>query len=397
MIIILGGLLAAFVILVSKLPTSVSFGDAVSVAGKMGKLNIVDFDFDLSNKYNMWSALLGGTFLFLSYFGTDQSQVSRYLSGKTLKESRLGLLFNGIFKVPMQFMILFIGIMVFMFYQFTQPPIHFNPQNISYLQSAPEYNDSLQTIQLRYDQLFEDKKEAIDDLIVAMDGQEQGQIDQAQSNILAFNQSERDIRSEVDELLVNYSKKYDVPKIEEEDTDYVFISFVTNHLPKGLIGLLLAVIFAAAMSSVASELNALASCTTVDFYRRRLGDSKSDNHYLNATKFFTLLWGAAALTFANFASLFDNLIEFVNIIGSLFYGTILGIFLVAFFLKNVRSNPVFFAAVIAEILVLIIFGLDYYGIIKIAYLWLNLIGCMIVVLLSLMFESMSGKEQVQPV
>ena len=391
MIIILGGLIAAFIFLIMKLPEDISFGDAVGVAGKMGKLNVVDFEFDLKNKYNMWSALLGGTFLFLSYFGTDQSQVQRYLSGKTLTESRLGLLFNGIFKVPMQFMILFVGIMVFMFYQFQKPPIHFNPSNVEILKEDTQSSQQLAQLQTQFDEVFEQKQVAIRSLVTALNSENETAIQQSQVNLNTLNEQDVNIRKEVDVLLKKYGNNAGM-KIDTEDNDYVFITFVTQQLPKGLIGLLLAVIFSAAMSSVASELNALASCTTVDFYKRTLGDKRSDQHYLNSAKFFTLLWGGIALSFAAFATLFENLIEFVNIVGSLFYGTILGIFVVAFFYKKVKSNAVFIGALIGEATVLIIFALDYYEVIELAYLWLNLIGCLVVIFVSWLIQQFSGND-----
>lgn len=393
MIIIMGGLFVAFWVIVNKLPPEVSFGDAVSVAGKMGKLNVVDFKFDLENKYNMWSALFGGTFLFLSYFGTDQSQVQRYLSGKTLTESRLGLIFNGIFKVPMQFFVLFVGIMVFMFFQFTKPPVHFNPANVEILNSKPEYRDSLALVQQNFDKVFELKKDKITTMIAAIDSDNEVQIASVKKELNVLDRRDRIIRKDVEGLLKSYEVNYPgLTSIETRDTDYVFISFVTTYLPSGLVGLLLAVIFAAAMSSVASELNALASCTTVDFYRRYFGDKFDDQHYLRAAKSFTLMWGMAALAFAAGASLFENLIEFVNIIGSLFYGTILGVFTVGFFIKNVKGNAIFWAAIIGEICVVSIFLLDYHEIIRIAYLWLNLIGCCITILVSLVLQALQQED-----
>ena len=383
MIIIMSGLVVAFIVLISKFPVDVSVSDALNVAGKMGKLEIVDLEFSPSNRYNIWTALFGGTFLFLSYFGTDQSQVSRYLSGKSLTESRLGLLFNGIFKVPMQFGILFVGLMVFMFYQFTKPPIHFNPSNMSYLNSKVEYKDSLDTYQRAFDEVFDLKQVEIKSMMSAIDANDEAVISASQERLLALNQKDKQLRSGVDSLLISFGEKYasEVPKIDKDDSDFVFITFVMQHLPTGLIGLLLAVIFSAAMSSTASELNSLASCTTVDFYKRRFGDKKDDKHYLNATKLFTLCWGLAALLFASFASLYENLIEFVNIVGSLFYGTILGIFILAFFFRKVGAKAAFIAAVVGEILVITIFTLDHYGHIEIAYLWLNLIGCIIVLVI----------------
>ena len=392
MIIILGGLVAAYIVLISKFPTDISVGDAMRVAGKMGKLEIVDLKFDPHDRYNIWTALFGGTFLFLSYFGTDQSQVSRYLSGKSLTESRLGLLFNGIFKVPMQFMILFVGLMVFMFYQFEKPPIHFNPSNVERITSSSTYQDVYDDYQSDYDQVYIEKQAVIRSMLTAMDAEDEPQVAQLQNQLVALDSQDKAIRSQVDDLLSRIEDEdMSMTKIDTDDSDYVFITFVMQHLPFGLVGLLLAVIFSAAMSSTASELNALASCTTVDFYRRTRGDSKSDHHYLNATKLFTLLWGGAALLFAGFASLFENLIEFVNIIGSLFYGTILGIFIVAFFFKRIKSTPTLIAAVIGEILVVTTFFLDRYGYVDIAYLWLNLIGCVVVVLVALTFSAFQKK------
>ncbi len=401
MIIIMGGLFTAFIILIMRLPTDVSFGDAVGVAGKMGKLNIVDFEFDLKNKYNMWSALFGGTFLFLSYFGTDQSQVARYLSGKTLTESRLGLLFNGIFKVPMQFFVLFVGIMVFMFYQFTKPPIHFNPSNLAKIEQDATSSAELKTLQLQFDDVFTKKQTEIKTMVSALQSDDEATISQSQVALKSLNTQDAEIRKNVDALLKNYSVRTG-EKIDVEDNDYVFISFVTQHLPKGLVGLLLAVIFSAAMSSIASELNALASCTTVDFYKRSWNKNQSDQHYLKSAKAFTLIWGGIALCFAAFASLFENLIEFVNIVGSLFYGTILGIFVVAFFFKKVKSKAVFVGAIVGELVVLTTFALDYYEVIELAYLWLNMIGCLVVVFVSVLLQPLFGddpprKEESNPI
>ena len=394
MIIIMGGLFAAFFILIMRLPTDVSFGDAVGVAGKMGKLNIVDFEFDLKNKYNMWSALFGGTFLFLSYFGTDQSQVARYLSGKTLTESRLGLLFNGIFKVPMQFFVLFVGIMVFMFYQFTKPPIHFNPSNLAKIEQDASSREDLQTLQLQFDDIFAKKQTEIRTMVAALESDNDAIINQSQVALKSLNDQDAEIRENVDALLQNYSDRTG-EKMDTEDNDYVFISFITQHLPRGLVGLLLAVIFSAAMSSIASELNALASCTTVDFYKRSWNKNQSDQHYLKSAKVFTLIWGGIALSFATFASLFENLIEFVNIVGSLFYGTILGIFVIAFSFKKVKSKAVFVGAVIGELVVLTTFYLDYSGVIELAYLWLNMIGCMVVVIVSVLLQPIFGDDPVR--
>lgn len=374
MIIILSGMFLAAIFLVLQLPTDVSFGDAIKVAGKMDKLEVVNFEFDLSNRYTFWTGMLGGVFLFVSYFGTDQSQVQRYLSGKSLSESRLGLLFNGIIKVPMQFLVLFVGVLVFVFFQFTKAPIHFNQSNLDKIEGSVE----LEQLEGQYADIFEQKQLAIRGLI---DAKDESSIAEQQVVLNALMDQEQEVREEVKTLILSQD-----PESETKDSDYVFITFVTNYLPKGLIGLLLAVIFSAAMSSTSSELNALATTTVVDVYRRLFVRNREDQHYLNASKIFTVFWGILALIFAASASLFDNLIEAVNIIGSVFYGTILGIFLVAFFMKRVGGNAVFLAALIAEALVITIFTLERFGYIEIAYLWLNLIGCALVMLFAIIFS-----------
>lgn len=376
MVVILSGMFIAAIILVGQFPENVSFTDAVGVAGKMGKLNVVDFTFDLNNRYTFWSGMLGGTFLFLSYFGTDQSQVQRYLSGKSLTESRLGLLFNGIFKVPMQFLVLFVGVLVFIFFQFQRPPVHFNNANLDKLQGT-EYEDDFRELDQQYTAVFDERQDEIETMISALRQKDEPTIAQSQQRIAQLESQDDAIREEVKDLILQAD-----PAAKTKDTDYVFITFVTNYLPIGLVGLLLAVIFSAAMSSTASELNALATTTVIDLYRRSFKKEASDSHYLNASRWFTILWGAIALVFALTADLFENLIQAVNIIGSLFYGAILGIFLVAFFLKRVGSRAVFIAAVISELIVLIIFYLNSQGIINLAYLWLNLIGCSLVMVIA---------------
>lgn len=382
MIVILSGMFIAAVILVFQFPEEVRFGDAVGVAGKMGKLNVVDFEFDLSNRYNFWSGMLGGVFLFLSYFGTDQSQVSRYLGGKSLTESRLGLLFNGILKVPMQFLILFVGILVFMFFQFQQPPIHFNNANLDKL-GGTVYEKELEGLQSQYNTLFLQRQQEVTYMMGAIRQEDEAAIEEARGRLSELMALDKGLREEVKGLILQAD-----PKAKTKDTDYVFITFVTKYLPIGLVGLLLAVIFSAAMSSTSSELNALASTTVVDIYRRSLVKGKSDRHYLRASKAFTIFWGVVALIFAATADLFENLIQAVNIIGSLFYGAILGVFLVAFFMKPVGARAVFIGALAAEALVLFIFWLsgqdtwfligDTWYLFKVAYLWLNLIGCALV-------------------
>jgi Na+/proline symporter len=380
MIIILTGMFVAAIILVFKLPPDVSFGDAVGVAGSMGKLNVVDFEFDLSNRYNFWSGMLGGTFLFLSYFGTDQSQVQRYLSGKSLTESRLGLLFNGIIKVPMQFLVLFVGILVFVFFQFTQPPVHYNQANLEKLKGT-QYEAQLLQYEQEFDALYTEKQTKILDLVAANRANDESSIEAAKVDVQRLTEAEKDLRKDVKTLIQQQDADADI-----EDNDYVFITFVTNHLPIGLIGLLLAVIFSAAMSSTASELNALATTSIIDLYKRHNPTEMPDQHYFRASKLMTIGWGLVALAFAAFASLFDNLIEAVNIVGSLFYGTILGIFMVAFFFKKVKARAVFISAVITELIVITVFTLDKLGHVNIAYLWLNLIGCALVISLSWTFQ-----------
>ncbi len=385
MVVILTGMFVAFLILVNKLPPNITLSDAVDIAGNMGKLNVVDFEFDLSNRYNIWSALLGGTFLFLSYFGTDQSQVQRYLSGKSLTQSRLGLLFNGIFKVPMQFAILFIGIMVFVFYQFNDAPLHFNKANVEVVEQSPfaaEYNDLEKELNLN----AEFKRDAIATVI---DNKRSGKDNkEAVARMNSALAKEKALRGDAKELIKTVSEKGTI-KLEAEDSDYVFITFVTDHLPIGLIGLLLAVIFSAAMSSTASELNALATTSLIDIYKRSYVKDQTDQHYLKMSKWFTFGWGIIALLFATFASLFDNLIEAVNIIGSLFYGTILGVFMIAFFLKKIRGRGTFYGAILGEAGVLLLFYLNMTGVIELAYLWLNLIGCVMVIFFALLIQTIT--------
>lgn len=387
MIVILSGMFIAAVIIVLKLPADVSFGKAVAVAGKMGKLNVVDLEFDLQNRYNIWSGLLGGVFLFLSYFGTDQSQVQRYLSGKSLAQSRLGLLFNGIIKVPMQFLVLFTGILVFVFFQFTQPPVHYNEANLLKVVRS-EQRPQLEVLQKEFEQVFIQKKAAIRQLIAAIDQEDETLINTHKARVQALVAREKAIRSQVDELVQRVDPHADV-----EDNDYIFITFVTQYLPIGLVGLLLAVIFSAAMSSISSELNALATTTVIDFYRRLLRKHESDRHYFNASKLFTVVWGLVAVSFAAFASLFENLIEAVNIVGSLFYGVILGVFLTAFFLKRITATPAFIGALLAEVCVVTVFLLDHHGYIRLGYLWLNMIGCVLTMLFSTLLQPLWQKEQ----
>lgn len=380
MIVILGGMIAAAIILVNSFPENIGFSEALAVAGKTNKLEVINFDFDLNNKYTIWTGMLGGVFLFLSYFGTDQSQVQRYLSGKSLTQSRLGLLFNGIFKVPMQFFVLFTGVLVFVFFQFEKPPLHFNNANVEIVQNS-EYANEYKVIESEYNSVFEQKEAAVYSLVDALKTEDETAISNAQLGVNNLLKAEKALQQQAEEVILKADNK-----LETRDTDYIFITFIMNYLPIGMVGLLIAVIFSAAMSSTASELNALATTSVIDIYRRSLNTEATDSHYLYASKFLTVIWGLIALTFATFASLFDNLIEAVNIVGSIFYGTILGIFVVAFFLKKIKGNAVFYAAIVTEIIVIAIFVADRYEVIHLAYLWLNFIGCLLVMFFAWLFS-----------
>ncbi len=384
MAVMMGGMILAGIFVVYLLP--IQFTEALHVAGKMGRLNVVNFNFDLGDRYNFWSGMTGALFLFLSYFGTDQSQVQRYLNGKSLKESRMGLVMNGFLKVPMQFVILFIGVMVFVFYQFYQPPVNFNKVQTENLEES-YLNGEFEHLKEEYSNVFEEKNQVIQSMLKAIDNGEETEVTQFQNEIQQKSEEQEKIRDSVKSLI-----KQNNPLAETRDTDYVFMRFVMDYLPKGLVGLLFAVIFSAAMSSTASELNALGSTTTMDIYKRSLSKGRSPNHYLISSKLFTALWGCFAILFATYATLFENLIQAVNLLGSLFYGTILGIFLVGFYLKKVKGNAVFIAALITEVIVLAIHwknGNDLWGFqIDIGYLWYNVIGCLLVMILSLMIQKL---------
>lgn len=378
MTVMMGGMILAGILVIYMLP--VKFTDALHVAGKMDKLNIVNFEFNLSDRYNFWSGMTGALFLFLSYFGTDQSQVQRYLTGRSLKESRMGLMMNGFLKVPMQFIILFIGVMVFVFYQFYQPPVFFNQVQVDRLQQSDYWLD-YQDLEQRYQATFEQKNSQIFEMLDAVKQEDISQTDLLKNQITESSKEQEVIRAQVKELILKND-----PLGETNDTDYVFMRFVMDYLPKGIIGLLFAVIFSAAMSSTASELNALASTTTVDIYKRSINKHRASGHYVRSSKWFTVLWGGFAIGFATYATLFENLIQAVNLLGSLFYGTILGIFLVAFFMKWVRGHAVFLAALITEAIILLIHfnnGGELLGIpINLGYLWYNAIGSILMLVIA---------------
>lgn len=371
----------AGVVVVYMLPPNVSFGDAVQVAGKMGKLNLIDFSFDWNDRYNVWSGVTGGLFLFMAYFGTDQSQVARYLSGTSITQSRLGLLFNGLLKIPMQFIILFIGVMVFVFYQFVQPPVFFNKVEKEKLYESP-YADQLIKLEIAHNANFQEKTRQVQAMVQGIHADDEQAISRATENLTGIEEDRRAIRGEVKDLL----KKAN-PRVETKDTDYVFITFIMQYMPVGMIGLLLAVIFCASMSSTSSELNALASTSLIDMYKRSVKPNASDAHYLTMSKWFTVLWGLLAIIFATLASQLDNLIQAVNILGSIFYGTILGIFVVAFYFKYIKANAVFWAAVIAESVVILTYSFT-----DIGFLWLNPIGCLLVILMGYILQGISGNN-----
>lgn len=377
MAIIMAGMAIAFFILIFALPEGINFSNALEIAGASGKMNILDFSLDLDNRYTIWSGIIGGTFLSLSYFGTDQSQVQRYLSGRNMRESQMGMIMNGLLKVPMQFFILFVGVLVFLFYQFHSSPLNFNPIAENAVVNS-EFSKDFEKLNHQKNQNFETKKELIYQF-VQTEGKKKQEI---HKEILALNQEEKEIRYQAQEVI----KRAD-SSVEVNDKDYVFIHFILHHLPKGIIGLLLAMTLCAAMSSTSSELNALGTTTTIDLYKRNQTREKSEEHYVKASKFFTLIWGILAILFACVADLFDNLIQLVNIIGSIFYGNVLGIFLLAFFFRFVKANAVFTAAIITQIIVIFGWYFDW-----MPYLWLNLFGCVLVILIALILNQFFPKE-----
>jgi len=421
MFVIFAGMLAALFITINLIPKDVSFTDAIDIAGATGRMEVLDFSFDLENRYTVWTGLIGGTFLMLSYFGTDQSQVQRYLSGKSIKEMQMGLLFNGLLKVPMQFFILLVGVMVFVFYQFNPSPLNFIDASTQTV-LASEYGDDYRKLQEQQAALFSAKKA----LSLAHAKSENVN---AKQELFKLDSIEKSFRLESKFLIKKavdpeYTKAYNTLKDEVEtlktnpkseaylkksaalntlyknsakdtqtnDRDYMFIRFILNNLPTGLIGLLLAVILSAAMSSTASEINALATITAIDLYGRNLKEDKGDTHMVNITKWFTFGWGIVAIIIACFANLAENLIQLVNIIGSIFYGNVLGIFLLAFFFKHIKGNAVFVGALITQFIIVALYLLDNAEIINLPYLWLNLIGCIIVIFIANVIQAMIPKK-----
>ncbi|GLR15660.1 sodium:solute symporter [Portibacter lacus] len=381
MIIILSGMVIAFFIILGLLPEDMNFSTAMELAGASGKTKAIDFSVNFEERYTFWSGITGGFFLALAYFGTDQSQVQRYLSGKSLRESRLGLLFNGLFKLPLQFFILIVGVMVFVFFQFTNNPLNFNPAAEETIKASP-YAAEYAQVEEEY-QLLQNEKSALSrQFIAASNADDESKLGQIKELLKEKEAGLSQLRESGRQIMNDSGLE-----IESNDRDYVFLSFILKYLPKGLIGLLLAVILSAAMSSTAAEINALGTTTAVDFYKRNIKKEITDKQYLNASKMFTLGWGIMAIIVASTASLFDNLIQLVNYIGSIFYGTILGIFLVAFYVKRVKSKAVFIGALVAQCIVIALtFATD-------SYLWFNVVGCFSVIIISYIIQMFIGREE----
>lgn len=383
MAIIFSGIILAAILIFNMLP-GISFQEVVTIAGKTGKMNLVDFSFDPANKYNIWSGLIGGFFLALAYFGTDQSQVGRYLGGKSIAESRLGLLFNGLVKIPMQLFILFIGAMLYVFYIFQPQPVFFNKVETEKVLASP-YADQFQSVQTEFNQIREAKQQTTMNMLSDIRNNNEAGADAFALQLKEQNQRADELRAEAKTII-----KSSDPLADTNDTNYIFLRFVTDHLPAGIIGLLIAVIFAASMSSTSSELNALASTSIVDIYKRSWAKEKSEKHYLVASKWATVIWGAYAIGVAQFANQLGSLIEAVNVLGSLFYGTILGIFLTGFYIKRVDGLSVFAAAIIAEIVVVCCYNFT-----DISFLWYNVVGCVLVTGLATLFSFLGNKRIVK--
>ncbi len=371
MSIIFLGMFLAGIVIVNLLPSGVGFSKALHMAGKLGRMNVIDWKFDPKNQYNVWSGLVGGFFLQLSYFGTDQSQVGRYLTGSSIGQSRLGLIMNGLIKIPMQFLILLIGVLVFAFYQFNPPPLFFNRFEVQQVK-AGKYSGQYNDLEKKYTVAFAGKKASAEQLSNALESGDEHKIADARNALKAADKEQMAIRKDGIELMKKNNSGADT-----NDTNYVFLNFVTHYLPRGLIGLLIAIVFLASMGSTASALNSLASTSVVDIYKRTVNPGASDKTYLNASRLATVFWGLVCVMMALYASKMGNLLEAVNKLGSYIYGTILGVFVVAFFLKRIRATPVFIAAVMAEIIVCL---MGYYQVI--AYLWLNAVGCGLVILIA---------------
>ena len=379
MFIIMLGMFSTFFIILSNLPPEVDFSNVLHIAGANGKMDILDFSYNPETRYTFWSGITGGFFLMLSYFGTDQSQVGRYLSGKSVKESQMGLIMNGVLKVPMQFFILLTGVLVFVFFQFNNAPLHFNPTNVEKVK-ASDQKENYEKLEYKLEQINTDKK-IVNQIYIEQLKHNEFDNPILKKQMVALSLKEKDLREEAKEVIAQADKN-----TETNDKDYVFLYFIMHYLPKGILGLLLAVIFSAAMSSSRSELNPLAATTAIDIYKRNVGE-KSDKHYVYATQYFTLFWGIIAIGFACVSSLFENLIQLVNIIGSVFYGTVLGIFLIGFYINYIKGKAVFIGACISQLTIFYIFYLD-----VVSYLWLNFIGALLTITLSLVLQKFFNKS-----
>ncbi len=384
MSIIFGGLLAAGVMVVYMLPQDIGFAKALHIAGKSGKANAIDLSFDWNNQYTLWSGLIGGFFLQLSYFGTDQSQVGRYLTGSSIRDSRIGLLMNGLLKVPMQFAILLIGILVFAFYQYNSPPIFFNKYELNKIEQSA-YAAQVDALKAQHEEIFAQKRVQVDRLTAALEEDDQAVVDDVRVRLRDSDLQAKQVRADLVALMQEHDATADT-----NDNNYIFLSFVTENFPKGLIGLLVAIVFMASMGATASAINSLSSTTVVDIYKRFLNKEGSDSRYLDASRLFTLVWGVLCVLVALYASKLGNLLEAVNILGSLFYGTILGIFVVAFYVKRAGGKAVLWAAVLTEVIVVALWWFD-----VMAFLWLNLVGCVLVVLFALLLQAFIRQDKVK--
>ena len=375
LLVITFGMVAAFCATIYLLPAGVTLGDAFHVAGGLGKLNLIDFSFDFDNRYNIWSGIFGGMFVALAYFGTDQSQVQRYLTGKSVTQSRLALLFNGVAKVPMQFFILLIGAMVFVFYQFSAPPLFFNPVETAKIRSS-SYGTEYSSLEQKYNEVFSEKSRVLKSYLDAEDSGNKKLIAEAAGELKVVDGKAKEVRASAIEVM-----KKNNPSVDTNDTNYIFLSFVIKYLPVGLVGLIFACIFAASMSSSSGELSSLATVSVIDIYKRHFKKEGSDRHYLTISRISMALWGIYGIAFAQYASRLGSLVEAVNILGSLFYGTLLGVFLLAFYFKWVGGTATFVATFVGEAVVLYCFKFT-----EIAWLWYNVVGCGVLVIVALLLN-----------
>jgi solute:Na+ symporter, SSS family len=380
MFVIMSGMFITFFVILSYLPEDLNFSNALHVAGANGKMDILDFSYNPETRYTFWSGITGGFFLMLAYFGTDQSQVGRYLSGKSIKESQMGLIMNGILKVPMQFFILLTGVMVFVFFQFNDTPLHFNPSNVKKVKASTE-KVAYEAIESQLAELNSEKK-VVNQIYIEQLQHNEYDNPTLKKQMIALADKEKELREAGKKVIEKVNKN-----AETNDKDYVFLYFILNYLPKGLLGLLLAVIMSAAMSSSASGLNSLAATTAIDIYKRNVS-VKSDKHYVYVTQFFTLFWGIVAIIFACMSSLFENLIQLVNIIGSVFYGTVLGIFLIGFYINYIKAKAVFIGACISQLAIFYIYYLDI-----VSYLLLNAIGALLTIFIGLILQKVFNKTE----